>query len=112
LSSDPREARLRRLYGIGVEEYDALYAYQGGCALCGAQHGKTRLAVDHSHASGEVRGLLCFTCNRKLGERISADWLLKAHQYLTDPPVAKALGRTPQGVVGRVTTRRKRRKKK
>jgi hypothetical protein len=39
---------------------------QGGlCALCGA--GKPE-HVDHDHGTKRVRGILCFNCNRGLGE--------------------------------------------
>lgn len=79
-----RRCNLRR-YGITVVEYDALFAEQGGlCAICGQPERKTykprpgwvpafptgtplRLAVDHCHSTGKVRGLLCQDCNRALG---------------------------------------------
>lgn len=64
-----RAAWLRRRYGITIEEYDALLEAQGGvCAACGGvdQNGR-RLAVDHDHATGAVRGLLCDFCNRAVG---------------------------------------------
>ena len=60
-----------RQYGITVEEYDVLYEEQNrGCAICFAPTGSNnkRLAVDHNHETGEVRGLLCDDCNIGLGK--------------------------------------------
>ncbi|MHA2351443.1 MAG: endonuclease VII domain-containing protein [Candidatus Thorarchaeota archaeon] len=53
-------------YGISAEEYDAMYELQGGCcAICGRHQSKMRrsLHIDHNHATGHVRGLLCGNCN-------------------------------------------------
>ncbi len=61
-----RHCYLMRTYGISVEEYEALKEKQDGrCALC--QRKRKRLAVDHCHKTGRVRGLLCGPCNRALG---------------------------------------------
>ena len=60
---------LKYIYGITLEEYNALLAKQNGvCALCGNinRHG-VALHVDHDHTTGEIRGLLCFCCNSALG---------------------------------------------
>jgi hypothetical protein len=58
---------LKRRYGISREDYAALLASQGGvCAICGKPPEKT-LCVDHCHATGKVRGLLCRQCNWGLG---------------------------------------------
>ena len=63
-----REWHLKRKYGLTVEEYDALLANQDGvCGICHRPRGSRRLAVDHDHTSGAVRGLLCSVCNRALG---------------------------------------------
>jgi len=57
-----------RPYGITSVEYDAMLARQGGvCAVCGTAQTDRRLAVDHDHVTGRVRGLLCNACNRGLG---------------------------------------------
>jgi hypothetical protein len=59
-----------RIHGIYIthEQYLAKVAeQQGRCALCGKQPGAKGLAVDHDHASGIVRGLLCSKCNAGLG---------------------------------------------
>lgn len=64
----PWEKRLMRLYGLKEGEYAERLRAQGGvCALCGRKPGRTRLAVDHDHATGAVRGLLHPRCNRALG---------------------------------------------
>jgi len=63
------ERYLNRTYGIGLDKYDSLLAEQAGvCAICKNEcvSGK-KLAVDHNHDTGEVRGLLCCKCNRGLG---------------------------------------------
>ena len=63
------ENYLRRTYGIGLEKYNSLLSEQSGvCAICKNEcvSGK-KLAVDHDHYTGEVRGLLCCKCNRGLG---------------------------------------------
>jgi hypothetical protein len=59
-----REYHLRRRYGIGAADVDAMIAAQGGtCAVCAG----TPEHVDHDHATGYVRGILCFNCNQALG---------------------------------------------
>jgi hypothetical protein len=63
------ERSLQRKYGITAEDYNyMLEQQQGGCAICfqGNPSGR-RLAVDHNHDTGEVRGLLCGSCNVGLG---------------------------------------------
>lgn len=67
-----RELQLQRDYGITLNEYNQMLLEQGyRCKTCGTtepggKHGK--FMVDHSHNSGEVRGLLCKSCNIALGE--------------------------------------------
>ena len=59
----------KRMYGISNEDYQALLDAQGGvCAICHnpCVSGK-RLAVDHNHETGVVRGLLCTRCNPGIG---------------------------------------------
>lgn len=64
-----RRSALLRLYGITPEIYDAMLKEQMGlCAICKhASMDGTRLTVDHDHDTGQVRGLLCRSCNRALG---------------------------------------------
>lgn len=60
---------LRRLYGITLEQYNAKAAEQGGrCGLCDqVPDTDRRLHVDHDHATGSLRDLLCHHCNLLLG---------------------------------------------
>jgi len=79
-----REAHLRRKYGILEINYQQLLAMQhGGCAICGGEDVGRRLAVDHEHISGHVRGLLCSRCNRLIGlAGDDASLLANAAEYL------------------------------
>lgn len=64
-----RRAAALATFGLTVDEYETMLASQGGvCAICSKEctTGR-RLAVDHDHASGRVRALLCYPCNVALG---------------------------------------------
>lgn len=81
------ERRTKVVYGL--EDYWGLYEYQGSvCAICQRATGATRrLSVDHDHATGEVRGLLCRPCNSMLGHgRDSQAFFARAMRYLLNPP--------------------------
>lgn len=59
-----------RKYGITLSEYLTLLENQHGvCAVCKRPpRGRRKfLAVDHNHKTGDIRGLLCITCNVGLG---------------------------------------------
>lgn len=87
---------IKATFDLTPEEYDALLAEQGGrCAICRIATGKTkRLAVDHDHATGQVRGLLCSPCNRMLGHlRDSVRMALRIIRYLQYPPYQRMLVR-------------------
>jgi hypothetical protein len=57
-------------FGLTPERLLALLEAQDyRCAICGRQpkpHGR-RLAIDHDHTTGIVRGLLCYRCNTAIG---------------------------------------------
>jgi len=78
---------LKQKYGLTLDDYDKLVEKQEGkCAICGTDqpncHHK-RFVVDHNHNTGEVRGLLCSTCNTGLGNFFdNPETLLKAAYYL------------------------------
>lgn len=79
-----RESNLRG-FGLTIEQYEEMFAAQGhGCALCaGMNRDGRRLAVDHDHATGIVRGLLCGECNQSLGKmKDSPSLLRKAAEYI------------------------------
>lgn len=71
-------------YGMTHEEYLKMFEAQGGaCSICGRTPPKNRLAIDHCHKTGRVRGLLCGACNTGLGLfRDDVALLRAATQYL------------------------------
>lgn len=68
----PEERFRRKLwyeYKLTCEQYEALVQAQGGvCAICEtAPEAGKRLVIDHCHATGVVRALLCTYCNVVVG---------------------------------------------
>lgn len=62
-----RERHLIRKYGVDQREYDRMFLSQdGACAVCLKRQDRA-FDVDHDHATGAVRGLLCTSCNRMIG---------------------------------------------
>ena len=82
-----REAELKRLYGITLQDYVQMFEKQGEvCAICKKKcPTRKSLSVDHDHQTGIVRGLLCNRCNRALGMfKDNSTLLLRAAQYIKD----------------------------
>jgi hypothetical protein len=83
-----REQGLKVRYGLTISEYESrLAAQRDKCAICGSEFAggrwKRRFSVDHDHKTGHIRGLLCGSCNRGLGDfRDNPLFLLKAIAYL------------------------------
>lgn len=84
LGEKSRHLWLRRKYGLTAACYKAMWDAQAGvCAICGEPEDGRRLVVDHCHATGAVRALLCNNCNTALGYaaddstrlRLAADYL-------------------------------------
>lgn len=76
-----RKYHLHHRYGVGTKQVEAALAAQGGlCAICRV---KPATQVDHNHASGQMRTMMCDGCNGGLGAfRESEALLLKAIAYL------------------------------
>lgn len=100
LSAQGHGKRLESVYGITAEEYAKLYQAQGGrCYLCRVASGAARrLAVDHDHDTGLVRGLCCGRCNLMIGIW-GIPGVLRALEYLHNPPAIAVIGhrRVPVG---------------
>mgnify|MGYP001579814135 CR=1 FL=1 len=69
---------------MNAEQFARLTAIHGDrCMVCGEGNGKHRLAVDHDHETGRIRGLLCHRCNTALGLfRDDPRLLARAANYL------------------------------
>jgi hypothetical protein len=91
VSATTHASRIEKVFGIDAAEYERILALQGGkCAICRSRPKKKRLAVDHNHKTGAVRGLLCGRCNHEL---LGAGWdsrnvLIAAVNYLDTPPAS------------------------
>lgn len=70
-SKDPHRQRknhLKHKYGLTLEEWRDIYDEQGGvCPGCRQPLVDRTPCVDHDHATGAVRGILCVRCNSGMG---------------------------------------------
>lgn len=86
-----RKYLLKAQYGITLDDYEELLNRQGGgCGICKAKPKARKrslmpiLFVDHNHTTGEVRGLLCPSCNNAIGLlRDKPELCLAAAAYLS-----------------------------
>jgi hypothetical protein len=72
--------RLKKKYGLTIKQYDDMFKSQDGkCMICLIPQSELvkRFAVDHSHRTGKIRGLLCESCNGGLGMFKDSPELLK-----------------------------------
>jgi hypothetical protein len=100
------EKSLRFNYDLNASEYEALLASQDHrCAICGcfltsqlspvlAASKRFVAHVDHDHATGELRGLLCLSCNIGLGKFYDNEqFLLSAAGYLRESVTRQEINR-------------------
>lgn len=85
-------ARAHNAKGQGrcpIADAEAINTHNGACAICRTtEPGKQGWHVDHAHnGTGDVRGVLCSSCNLGLGRfKDSVLILEKAITYLSQPP--------------------------
>lgn len=81
-----KKSHLKRKYNIELSNYHQILEKQDDCCAICKRHIdiiKRGLVVDHCHTTGEVRGLLCNSCNSGLGFfKDSIDNLKNAAKYL------------------------------
>ena len=82
--SKSRAYHLKRWFGITEAQYSKLLKEQNGvCFVCQTLPRGRRLAVDHDHKTGEIRGLLCYYCNKYIvGRNKNPVWLLRAAEHI------------------------------
>ena len=63
-----REQNFKVRYKISIEEYEHMLVFQDKkCQICEEPLEPKKTVVDHWHATGNVRGLLCYNCNNAIG---------------------------------------------
>jgi hypothetical protein len=80
-----RNSRYKKKYGITIAIYDQMLVSQdNSCAICRKHTSsfKKRLAVDHNHKTGKVRGLLCSYCNKFKVGRHTLETAKEVYEYL------------------------------
>lgn len=79
-----RQTNLKRRYGLDAQQLaDLLNQQDHNCAICNKPFLISGFHVDHNHATGEVRALLCGACNVALGNlRDDASLIRRAIAYL------------------------------
>jgi len=81
-----KAAYVKRKYGLTYAAYEAMLKKHGNkCWICSRPPKKLAHNIDHDHKTGQVRGLLCFFCNKFLigrRRREHAHLFRKSAEYL------------------------------
>jgi DNA-directed RNA polymerase subunit RPC12/RpoP len=92
-----RRHRLKKCYGLSLEDFDLLLASQDyKCAICKKHNEEeleqlgSNLSVDHNHETQEIRGLLCRSCNFLIRNHVTPEIFYKAAEYLSGKKVKVA----------------------
>jgi hypothetical protein len=95
-----KNCQLKIDFGITIDDYEAMCISQNNkCGICNTEIRDKALSVDHDHKTGELRGLLCNSCNLGLGHfKDSPHILRKAINYLLKHPIKQ------KGTFGRTKT--------
>lgn len=83
------EKNLLKIYNLTSDRLKKLKEiHNNHCAICDKPNRNNKsLVIDHNHATGKVRGLLCDLCNLGLGRfQDNPEMLTKAIEYLNNPP--------------------------
>jgi hypothetical protein len=82
---------LHRNYQMTPDEFNSMWESQDGkCVICKSKmaprgRSSNAVAVDHNHGTGEVRKLLCRSCNHGLGMfKDDPEVLFSAAEYLIE----------------------------
>lgn len=96
-----RAGKLRTKYGTTPEVRQEMFDAAGGkCEICGlelvyqsSRTGKNKACLDHDHATGAIRGILCSNCNMGIGYfKDDPERLASAISYLHKASAAEAAG--------------------
>ncbi len=89
----PKLSKLFTRKQIDAIRNDLIAKHGDQCAVCKRPRSafKNRLACDHNHRTGRIRGLLCFYCNKRIIGRHTIETARKILDYLLkyDLPEAK-----------------------
>jgi DNA-directed RNA polymerase subunit RPC12/RpoP len=90
-----KDLYLRKNYGITIEQFDEILAFQGGkCALsnCGKDltADDARPNLDHDHRTKYLRGIVCNYCNHWVIGNLSLKQARAVADYLACPPAVAA----------------------
>ena len=78
-------ARQAKKFNTTPERLHELFETHSVCQICKQKDERRALSIDHNHATGHVRGLLCDACNKALGcFKDNIENLENAIQYLKD----------------------------
>jgi hypothetical protein len=99
--ANARYWNLKVSYGITPADYDRMLAEQEGrCFICREEptmnnRSERSLHVDHDHATGQVRGLLCTRCNHLVGNCLESEAILDSpksylRSYAPKPQLVKS----------------------